>query len=83
MEKRMEVDFAWKLLSNDLIEENGKVGRGEISAGDGPLGPLARRLAAVVSLPLPFVETKLQKLATRGFIRHREKDGWIQWEWRE
>jgi anaerobic magnesium-protoporphyrin IX monomethyl ester cyclase len=83
MEKRVEVDFAWKLLSNDLIEENGRILRGEISAGDGPLGPLARRLAAAVPLPLPFVETRLQKLATRGFIRHREKDGWIQWEWRE
>jgi hypothetical protein len=83
MEKRVEVDFAWKLLSGDLIEEKGKISRSEAHAGNGSLGPLARRLAAVLSLPLPFVETKLRKLADRGYLQSREDDGGIRWEWKE
>jgi radical SAM superfamily enzyme YgiQ (UPF0313 family) len=41
MDKRIEVDFAWKLLSGDLIEEKGKIPRSEVLAENGPLGPLA------------------------------------------
>jgi len=83
MEKRVEVDFAWKLLSGDLIEEKGKITRSEAHAGNGSLDPLARRLAAVLSLPLPFVETKIRKLADRNHILCREEDGWFRWEWKE
>jgi anaerobic magnesium-protoporphyrin IX monomethyl ester cyclase len=82
MEKRVEVDFAWKLLSGDLIEEKGKIPRSEIHAENGPLGPLAKRLAGRVSLPLPFVETKLRKLADRKYLLCREEDGMFRWEWR-
>jgi hypothetical protein len=82
MEKRVEVDFAWKLLSADLIEEQGRISRSEIHAGNGPLVPLARRLAARVSLPLPFVENKLRKLADRKYLLCVEEDGIFRWGWR-
>jgi anaerobic magnesium-protoporphyrin IX monomethyl ester cyclase len=83
MEKRVEVDFAWKLLSQDLIEEKGKIPRSEAHTGNGPLGPLAQRLAVVLSLPLPFVETKLRKFADRGYLTSREDDGTIRWKWKK
>jgi len=83
MEKRVEVDFAWKLLSGDLIEEKGKIPRREVHAENGPLGPLAKRLAGTVSLPLSFVETKLRKLADRKYLLCREEDGMFRWEWRQ
>jgi radical SAM superfamily enzyme YgiQ (UPF0313 family) len=83
MEKRVEVDFAWKLLSGDLIESHGRIPRSEVHAGDGPLGALARRLAPIVSLPIPFVEARLQKLAARKYILGHEEDGLFTWGWNE
>ncbi len=83
MEKRVEVDFAWKLMSGDLIETHGRIPRGEIHPGNGPLGPLAKRLAGIVSLPLPFVEAKLEKLAARKYILGQEEDGRFAWRWNE
>jgi radical SAM superfamily enzyme YgiQ (UPF0313 family) len=82
MEKRVEVDFAWKLLSGDLIEEKGKIPRHEVHAGNGPIGPLAQHIAGIVSLPLPFVESKLRKLSHRGFILCREHRDTLRWEWK-
>jgi anaerobic magnesium-protoporphyrin IX monomethyl ester cyclase len=83
MEKRVEVDFAWKLLSGDLIEAHGRIPRSELHRENGPLGPLARRLAGLVSLPLPFVEAKLQKLAARNYILGQEENGLFTWRWNE
>jgi radical SAM superfamily enzyme YgiQ (UPF0313 family) len=83
MEKRVEVDFAWKLLSGDLIEETGKIPRSEVHAENGPLVPLAKRLAGRVSLPLSFVEIKLRNLADRKCLLCREEDGMFRWEWRQ
>jgi radical SAM superfamily enzyme YgiQ (UPF0313 family) len=83
MERRVEVDFAWKLLSGDLIEEKGMIPRSEVHAESGPLGPLAKRLADRVSLPLSFVEIKLRKLADRKCLLCREEDGMFRWEWRQ
>ncbi len=86
MEKRVEVDFAWKLLAGDLMEGQGTIPPAEVSAADGKEGSLralARRLAGIVSLPLPFVESKLGKLSDRGLIRcQREKDS-FRWKWKE
>jgi radical SAM superfamily enzyme YgiQ (UPF0313 family) len=83
MERRVEVDFAWKLLSGDLIEETGKIPRSEVHAENGPLVPLAKRLAGRVSLPLSFVEIKIRKLADRKCLLCREEDGMFRWEWRQ
>jgi radical SAM superfamily enzyme YgiQ (UPF0313 family) len=86
MEKRLEVDLAWKLLAGDLIE-----GQGNISGNDSlspeerkdSLLPLARRIAGAVALPLPFVESKLRKLAERGLlICHQTADSCC-WQWKE
>ena len=86
MEKRVEVDFAWKLLAGDLIEQQGGIPRSEVSAvsgKEGPLTALARRLAGVVSMPLPFVESKLGKLSDRGLIRCQRETDSFRWEWKE
>ena len=86
MEKRLEVDFVWKLLAGDLIEELGEIPRAEISKmkeNRGPLSPLARRVAEKVSLPFSFVESKLTKLADRGLILSREGTDFFRWEWKE
>jgi radical SAM superfamily enzyme YgiQ (UPF0313 family) len=86
MEKRLEVDFVWKLLAGDLIEEQGKISRAEIRGAaeeEGPLNPLAVRLAGIVSMPLPFVEGKLSKLFERDLIRCEEGADFFRWVWRE
>ncbi len=86
MEKRLEVDFVWKLLAGDLIEELGEIPRAEIfSEGEnrGSMYALARRIAAKVSLPLPFVEARLSKLADRGLIICRDETDFSRWEWKE
>jgi len=54
-----------------------------LGAAGGIGGALARRLAGIVSLPLPFVEAKLQKLAARKYIRGHEEDGLFTWRWDE
>jgi radical SAM superfamily enzyme YgiQ (UPF0313 family) len=85
MEKRLEVDFVWKLLAGDLIEELGEIPRAEISKMEEnrePLSLLARRVAEKISLPFSFVENKLTKLADRGLILSREGTDFFRWEWR-
>ena len=86
MEKRVEVDFAWKLLAGDLIEEQGTISPAEVSAAngnEGSLRALARRLAGIISMPLPFVESKVRKLSDRGLIRCQRETDLFRWEWKE
>ncbi len=86
MEKRLEVDFSWKLLSGDLIEAQGEIRRTELpdsNGTDASLKVLARRLAGVVSLPLEFVESKIRKLSDQGFLRCRTDAYSFCWEWNE
>jgi anaerobic magnesium-protoporphyrin IX monomethyl ester cyclase len=86
MEKRVEVDFVWKLLAADLIEEQGEIPRTEaysLHEKRTPLGALARRLAGIVSMPLPFVENKLQKLSDRGLILCQNNTESFRWKWKE
>jgi hypothetical protein len=86
MEKRLEVDFTWKLLAGDLLEEEGKIPETEV------LGPhpredslrlLAQRLAGIVSLPLTFVESKLRNLSARRLILCQKSPDSFRWFWRE
>jgi anaerobic magnesium-protoporphyrin IX monomethyl ester cyclase len=86
MEKRVEVDFVWKLLAGDLIEEQGEIPRSEMSSlqeGRTPLEALARRLAGIVDMPLPFVGKKLQKLSRRGLILCQKGTDSFRWNWKE
>jgi anaerobic magnesium-protoporphyrin IX monomethyl ester cyclase len=86
MEKRVEVDFAWKLLAQDLIAELGKIPAAEASGGDGikdALFPLARRVSQSLPFPESFVRKQLQKFSERGFIVCRRTSSHYQWRWRE
>jgi radical SAM superfamily enzyme YgiQ (UPF0313 family) len=86
MEKRLEVDFAWKLLSEDLLEEKGEIPKPE-ALGPGlredPFGPLVQRIAAAVSLPAAFAESKLRKFSERGLIHCQETTLSFRWRWKE
>ncbi|MFH1756530.1 MAG: radical SAM protein, partial [Pseudomonadota bacterium] len=86
MEKRLEVDFAWKLLSGDLLEEQGKIlhpGQLASEQREDPLRVLARRISPATSFPLQFVESKLRKLAERGIIICDETPEFFCWQWKE
>ena len=86
MEKRLEVDFVWKLLAGDLIEGQGEIPQEEVLAyppGGDPILPLARRLAESVSVPLNFTEEKLRKLSNRGLILCHRTTKSCKWHWRE
>jgi len=86
MGKRLEVDFAWKLLSEDLLEEKGSIslGAGLIAdPAEESLSLLARRIAEATSFPLPFVERNLSRYSKRGLITWQQKAASIDWHWRE
>ena len=86
MEKRLEVDFAWKLLSGDLIEEEGTIPQAEAplrADRPDPLEPLVRRLAAAAAAPQEFVERILRKWASKELIVCRKDSGLHRWTWRE
>jgi hypothetical protein len=77
MEKRIEVDFAWKLLSGDLIEEEGAIPEAEVPLRDDrpqPLEPLGRRIASAVAMPQDFVEKILRKWVAKELIVCRKDD---------
>jgi len=86
MEKRLEVEFAWKLLAGDLLEEQGRIPAAEVlrpSEREDPLRPLAQRIARVVAMPLSFVESRLRKLADRGLITCKKIKNFCCWQWKE
>jgi anaerobic magnesium-protoporphyrin IX monomethyl ester cyclase len=86
MEKRLEVDFAWKLLSGDVLEENGMVPESAVLDPHCPeerIAPLVQRVADAVTLPREFVAQKLKKLIQRNLIVCRQTPGSYQWQWRE
>jgi len=86
MEKRIEVDFAWKLLSGDLIEEEGAIPEAEAPLRDDrpqPLEPLGRRIASAVAMPQEFVEKILRKWVAKELIVCRKDLTFHRWSWRE
>jgi anaerobic magnesium-protoporphyrin IX monomethyl ester cyclase len=86
MEKRLEVDFAWKLLSGDLIEEQGRISPpGELipKEKENPLRTLAQQISGKVSFPLQFVEGKLGKFAEKGYILYEKTADSYRWRWKE
>ena len=86
MEKRLEVDFAWKLLSEDLLEEKGEISKPE-ALGPGrredPFAPLVQRIAAAVGMPRAFAESKLRKFSDRGLITWEETTHSFRWRWKD
>ncbi len=83
MEKRLEIDFAWQLLSRDLLEEKGKIKYTEHNQVDESLKILAQRLAAETSFPLFFVEDQVnQYYQKRLIVCQKEADG-LRWHWRD
>jgi len=86
MEKRLEVDFAWKILAEDLLENEGKVPKAE-ALGPNPreasLRLLAHRLAGLISMDRAFIESKLTKLSARGLVVCQETPDSFCWLWRE
>ena len=86
MEKRLEVDFAWKLLSGDLIEEEGAIPEAEVplrADQPEPLEPLLRRLASAAAAPQEFVEKIVRKWVSKELILCRKDAGFHRWSWRE
>ncbi len=86
MEKRLEVEFAWKILSGDLLEEHGEISPlREMDSGENgdPLQVLAHRISAATFFPFPFVEGKLRKFAERRFILCQKIAQSYRWRWKE
>ena len=86
MEKRLEVDFAWKLLSGDVLEEKGSIPESEAanhSSSMDPVSPLIQRVVDAVALPQEFVTGKIKKFIEKNLIVCRKTPGGYQWHWRE
>ncbi len=84
MEKRLEVDFAWKLLSGDILEEKGGISGLAESGGKAQIGaPFLHEVVKLTGMPEEFVARKLGNLAEKGFIVCRQVPGGFHWQWRE
>ncbi len=86
MEKRLEVELAWKILSGDLVEEQGEISpfREWPSGENGnPLRVLSRRISTATFFPFQFVESKLRKLAERRLLICEKISESYRWRWRE
>lgn len=83
MEKRLEIDFVWQLLSRDLLEEKGEVKN--YLAGDvgNSLRTLATKLAQETSYPLAFVEKRLKNYFQKRLIICQIKANSFSWNWRD
>ena len=84
MEKRLEVDFAWKLLSQDLVEEQGEISEMLISNANGPGEPLrllSERIVKGTSGSPDFVANQLTRLSERGLLVCRKAQGSYRWRW--
>ena len=86
MEKRLEVELAWKISSGDLVEEQGEISpsqEGFPGENGNPLKVLAQRISTATFFPLPFVETKLRKLAERRLLICEKKSQSHRWRWKD
>jgi hypothetical protein len=83
MEKRLEIDFAWQLLSRDLLEEKGEIKDYLARDVEDSLKKLARQLAQETSYPLPFVEKKLADYFQKRLIICQNKTNSFKWNWRD
>jgi len=83
MEKRLEIDFAWQLLSRDLLEEKGEIKEYLAVDVEDSLKKLARQLAQETSYPLPFVEKKLADYFQKRLIICQNKTNSFKWNWRD
>jgi hypothetical protein len=86
MEKRAEVELAWKIVSGDLLEEKGEIPLArELASGENgdPLQALARRISAATLFPLPFVENQLRIFETREFIVCEKTPESYRWRWKD
>ncbi|MGB9697997.1 MAG: B12-binding domain-containing radical SAM protein [Thermodesulfobacteriota bacterium] len=83
MEKRLEIDFAWQLLSRDLLEEKGEIKNYLAIDVEDSLKKLAEELARETSYPLPFVEKKLADFFQKRLIICQNKADSFKWHWRD
>lgn len=86
MEKRIEVDMAWRMLSGDLVEEHGRFPARAAQMPDGgedPMVPLARRIAKRLPYPESRVLSQLGSFSARGLIVGHKTPLHYQWQWRE
>lgn len=83
IEKRLEIDFAWQLLSRDLLEEKGELKNYSALNIEDALRALATQLAKETSYPLAFVEKRLQEYRQKRLIICQRKENSFKWNWRD
>jgi len=86
MEKRIAVDFAWRMLSEDGLEKYGTFPLAEAQRNRGvfdPLEPLVDRIGKMVSDPKSLIRSQLERFFQKGWIQCRVEASRIRWQWRE
>lgn len=83
MKKRLEIDFAWQLLSRDLLEKKGEIKNYLAVDVEDSLRTLATKLAQETSFPLAFVEKKLADYHRKKLIICQKKANSFRWSWRD
>ena len=76
LHRKVSVDFIWKLLKFDIIEQTGRSRNGSNALSD-----LAQRISAKTDTPLDIAEQELGTLAKNGLIAQRASGNRTVWQW--
>lgn len=82
VEGHLRMNLVYRLLSEDLIEQAGRVvAQDGGETRDSRLKILCRRIAAFTSEPLPLVEQTLGSFVSLGYLKESQSPGEIHWYW--
>jgi anaerobic magnesium-protoporphyrin IX monomethyl ester cyclase len=76
MHRKVSVDFIWKVLKFDLIEQFGHTRNGANELSD-----LAQRLSAKSGTPLDATKQELEVLVNKGLIKRKSSGNKSAWQW--
>jgi anaerobic magnesium-protoporphyrin IX monomethyl ester cyclase len=76
LHRKVSVDFIWKLLKFDIIEQTGHSYNGSNALSD-----LAQRTSAKTGTPLNIAEQEIETLAHNGLIVQVKSGGRTSWQW--
>ncbi len=81
VEGQYRMEFTYRLLSEDLIEEHGRFPAAEGGETDGGEDLLIDRIAAVTGTERSLVSRVLRDFVSRGYLEADRRGGTIQWRW--
>ncbi len=77
-------NFVWQLLHQEVIEEQGKIRMdGNPLEKTRYVAELQKRVWNILSFPLEFVKTEIERLIDNNYLTYHLDDGHIIWKWND